>query len=87
MAVVTTKEARDQFAELVNRAAYGKERVVVTRRGKGVAALVPMEALEDLALLEELENEIDLTDARKAFAEAKKLGTTPWSAIKSDLGL
>ena len=48
---VTTAEIRRNMAELVNRAAYGGERFVVTRHGKGVAALVP---LEDAALLERM---------------------------------
>src|SRR4030042_2667213 len=72
MTTVTTKEARDRFSDLINRAAYAKERVIVTRRGKGVAALVPIEVLEELAILEELENELDLEAAREAFAEAKR---------------
>jgi prevent-host-death family protein len=29
------KEARDNFSDLVNRSSYGKERIVLTRRGKG----------------------------------------------------
>jgi len=87
MTTVTTKEARDRFSDLINRAAFGKERIIVTRRGKGVAALVPIEVLEELAILEEIENELDLEAAREAFAEARKLGTTPWSKIKAKYGL
>jgi prevent-host-death family protein len=34
-------EARDQFAEVVNRAAYGGEVTYVTRRGRRLAAVVP----------------------------------------------
>jgi prevent-host-death family protein len=40
MTTISTVKARDQFADVVNRAAYGKERVVLTRRGKGLAAVV-----------------------------------------------
>ena len=39
---VTTAEARKNMAELVNRAAYGGERFVVTRHGKELAAIVPL---------------------------------------------
>ena len=45
-------EIRNNFAELLNRVAYAGERVVLERRGKGVAALVSM---DDLELLEKLE--------------------------------
>ena len=33
-------EVRGNFAEVINRVAYGGERVVLKRRSKGVAALV-----------------------------------------------
>ena len=77
----TAARARQSFAEIVNRAAYGKERVVIERRGKRLAAVVP---LEDLALLEELEDRIDLEDARRAM---KEKGGVAWSQVKKDLGL
>jgi prevent-host-death family protein len=88
MTTVTTKEARDQLSDLVNRAAYGKERIVLTRRGKGIAALVP---LEDLLALEQmmrrLEDQADLEAAQKALDEAKRKGTVPWEKVKEELGL
>lgn len=84
MARVSTAEARDHFSELLNRTAFGKERIVVTRRGKNLIALIP---LEDLALLEELEDRIDLEEARKALEEAEKEGTEAWEDVKAELGL
>jgi prevent-host-death family protein len=53
MATLDTTTAKDTFGDTVNRAAYGKERIILTRRGKPVAAIVP---LEDLELLDELAN-------------------------------
>lgn len=47
----------------------GKERVVLRRRGKEIAAVVP---IADLRLLEGLKDRIDLVDARAALAETKK---------------
>lgn len=52
-------QARAEFAELVNRVVYGGERIVVTRHGKPLAALVPA---EDLARLEDLE-QLEQADA------------------------
>lgn len=53
-------EARKDLAELVNRVAYGGERIPLSRHGKVVAAIV---SAEDLQLLERLEGErVDLTD-------------------------
>ena len=45
---VTTVAARNNFSDVINRAAYGKERVVLTRRGKPVAVIIPPEDLEEL---------------------------------------
>jgi prevent-host-death family protein len=88
MTTVTTKDARNQLSELVNRAAYGKERIVLTRRGKSIAALVP---LDDLLALEQmmrrLEDQADLEAAQKALDEAKHKGTVPWEKVKEELGL
>jgi prevent-host-death family protein len=79
-----TSEVRKDFAEVVNRVAYQKERVLLERRGKNVAAIVPM---EDFSFLEELEDRIDLEDARAALREVKKKGTVSWKKIKAELGL
>jgi len=50
MKTITTVAARENFAELINQASYGGRRVILTRRGKPVAALI---SLHDLRLLEE----------------------------------
>ena len=81
---ISTGKAREQLSTVINRAAFGKERVVLTRRGKEVAAVVP---IEDVKLLEELEDRIDLEEARAALAETKSKGAIPWEKIKADLGL
>ena len=81
---VTTVDARRDFSDVVNRVAYGHERMVLTRRGKRLVAVVPV---EDLELLENLEDRIDLDAARAAMAEADRAGTTSWEALKTELGL
>ena len=84
MTTLTASKVREGFSETLNRVAFGKERVVLHRHGKEVAAVVP---IEDLKLLQELEDRIDLADARAALAEAKKKGTKPLQTIKKELGL
>jgi prevent-host-death family protein len=84
MGQVNTVDARAQFSEIINRAAFGKERMILTRRGKEIVAVVP---IEDVKLLEALEDRIDLEEARVALLEAKKKGTVSWQKIKKDLGL
>lgn len=63
---LSTTAARDSFAEIVDRAAYGKERVVLTRRGRPLVAVVP---IEDIELLEALEDEQDAALVRERAAE------------------
>lgn len=84
MGQVSTVEARKQISEIINRAAFGKERMILTRRGKEIVAVVP---IEDVKLLEAIEDKIDLEEARAALREAKKKGAVSWSKIKKDLGL
>lgn len=84
MGQVNTVNARAQFSEIINRAAFGKERVTLTRRGKEIVAVVP---IEDVKLLEALEDKIDLKEARAALGESKRKGTVSWKKIKKELGL
>lgn len=84
MTTLSTVKARENFSDLVNRSAYGKERVVLTRRGKGIAAVVP---IEDLNLLEAIEDHLDLEDIEKALADPENKRAIPWDKVKKDLGL
>ena len=81
---VTTAKARTELAEIINRTTYAKERVVLTRRGKRVAAVV---SVEDLELLEAIEDRIDLDAALKSLAETGKKGTVSCALLKSELCL
>ena len=63
---ISTADARKNFADIVNKVAYGKESVVLTRRGQKIAALVSMDELE---LLQYIEDHLDIEDAKKALAE------------------
>lgn len=86
MTRLNVSRAREEFPELVNRAAYGKERTIVSRRGKDLAAVIPM---EDLRLLERLAQEerdrMDVEAARAALAEPGE--NIPLERMKEELGL
>ena len=43
--------------------------------------------IDDIDLLEELEDKIDIEEARTSLAEAKKKGTLSWEKLKKDLRL
>ena len=82
MTHMSVTKARSEFAEIVNRAAYGHERTVITRRGKDIAAVVPA---EDIDLLEELEDRMDVEAAEKALSESEEL--IPYEKVRRELGL
>jgi prevent-host-death family protein len=87
MTRINVSKAREEFPEVVNRSAYGKERTIVSRRGKDLAAVISM---DDLRLLERLAREemdrIDLEDARAALKEAEEKGTIPLRDLMRELG-
>ena len=83
---VSTADAPDRFAELLTRAAEDKERVILTRAGKPVAALVP---IEDLEWLEALEDRLDAEAFRVAKEEFERSGrkATPLDEVVRRLGI
>jgi prevent-host-death family protein len=81
---VPIAEVRRNLADLMGRVAYGKESVVVTRHGKGMAALVPV---EDLALLNRVRAYVQRRQAEDALRELDTGQTVAWSELKGELGL
>lgn len=86
MTRLAANKAYEDFSDTLDRVAEKGERIVLHRRGKNVAALIPV---EDLALLEELEDRLDVEDFRTAKEEWEREGrkTIPWEKVKVDLGL
>lgn len=80
---VSSVELKQRLAEVVNTVAYAKKRITLTRRGKKVVAIVPV---EDLDLLEALEDRIDLEEALKALQESAEEGSTALSDFEKELG-
>lgn len=81
---VNSKQTRRDFADKINRVAYGHERITITRHGKNVAAIIP---IEDLEFLEELEEQLDRRAIDEALAEQGDEPYTPLDEVKKELGL
>lgn len=81
---IPTVEARRNLSEILNRVGYGKERVVVTRHGKGVAAIVPVEELDLLDRVRRFAARSDVADALRELEEGTAVS---WSDLRQDLGL
>ena len=84
MKPVTTAEARKHMAELVNRAAYGGERFVVTRHGKELVAIVP---LQEATLLDRVRGLLEARDYEAALREVRDVGTVAWGDVRRELDL
>lgn len=80
---INTADAKEQFTELVNRVVHSNERIVLTRRGNEVAAIIP---IEDLKLLEQTQSKSDLEEAAEALKEAREKGSISFEELKADSG-
>ncbi len=78
---LNTSVARARLADLVDGAEHRGERVILRRRNRDVAAIVPM---EDLELIQHLEDRMDVEDALRALKEPRG---KPWKQLKAELGL
>ncbi|HVA33626.1 MAG TPA: type II toxin-antitoxin system prevent-host-death family antitoxin [Candidatus Baltobacteraceae bacterium] len=81
---VPATELREHGSDIVNRVAFGGEEVVLTRRGKPVAALVSLAALAALHRLEDAEDVPAIAIARK---EVEQHGVVSHAEVKARLGL
>lgn len=81
MTTVSMTKARHEFADLADQVRINGERVCISKNNKPALALVPV---EDMKLLEMLEDMIDLRDALRALKEPGGIGL---EAFKEKLGI
>lgn len=81
--IMNTADAKEQFTDLINRVVHSKERIILTRRGKEIAAIIP---LEDLQVLQESQDRQDLRDAIDALKEARDVGAMTLEQLKEEIG-
>ena len=79
---ITVSKARHEMKDLVNRVAYGKERIYLTSHDKKMVAIVPV---EDVEALEALEIAQDIYEAEQALKEVKEKGSIPFAEMKKRL--
>lgn len=79
---INTVEAKEEFSELISRVMHNKERIILVRRGKEVAALVP---IEDLTLLQSSQDKSDLHEALEALKEARTDGALTLQQLKTEI--
>jgi len=86
---VTSEQVRDGLGEIINRVQYQHEWVIVTRRGKPVAAFVSLEDLEVLEqVLDALDDAEDLPIVKARLAEYHETGEAiPLEEVAARYGL
>lgn len=94
MQPITVTEARKNFSDIVNNVGFNDETQIITRNGKQIVAIIP---IEELRWADEMEERKDIQDAKKAMAEIETNGVidmkkvkekcTPWEDIKKELNL
>ena len=81
--IMSTNDAIEKFLDLINRVAQNKERIVLTRRGKEIAAIVPM---EDLHAIQSSHDKQDLQEAIEALKEARQSNPITLEELKEKIG-
>lgn len=80
---IPVTQARAELADLINRVVYGGERVVVTRHGKPIVALV---SAADLRRLEEEWDDKD-TAEEQVISTVSTVRTVPSAARERRFGI
>lgn len=84
MSSINSSNLRAHLTDVLDDVQWKHKRVIVTSKGKKRAAIV---SIDDLMLLKELEDRIDLEDARKALKDVKKNGSLSSDELKKELDL
>ena len=77
-------EFRQNLADNLESVAHNQNRIVIHRRDRPVAALI---SIEDLKMLEILEDEMDVKMAKNILKDIDSKGTDSWDQVKSELGI
>lgn len=80
--IINTIEAKEEFSDLLSRVSHQKERIILARRGKEIAAIIP---IEDLHRLQSTEQQSDLSEAIEALQEVRTKGTIPFDTLNTEL--
>jgi prevent-host-death family protein len=93
MNTVGIADIKRNISSLVNRVAYGRERILLTSRGKPKAALVSIEDLHKLEMIDKTTSPPSQAQRKAALAMAQAVraitlarrGGVPFSDVSEDL--
>ena len=73
MKILSSGEARKNFADTLNRVAYGSEHIVIKRSGKEAVYMIPAKDYELFQqLLQQAEDKIDLESAESRMNDPQQ---------------
>ncbi len=75
MTTVSATDLKNRIGETLNDVEFRGERVILRRKGRPVGAIIPM---EDLALLEKIEDELDAREIERVLAD----GSAEWLTLE-----
>jgi PHD/YefM family antitoxin component YafN of YafNO toxin-antitoxin module len=80
MSTVTVTELKEEFRKTTGRVELAGERVIVLRNSREAFALIP---IDDLRLLEMIEDKMDALEALKSLEDPRP--SIPWEVAKQTL--
>jgi len=86
-AAISAETAAARLVEVVDQAAYDKARVILTRNGKRVAAIVPIEDYDALEAAEDAEDERLTAEAMAEWEAAGRPPGIPMEEILAEYGI
>jgi len=86
MTRLSENKAKGEFSDVLDRVAYSGERIVLHRRGKNVAVIIPFKELKIMErMIKEAEDRSDLEAIRKAQKEPGE--DIPYKKVRRDVYL
>lgn len=88
METLSCRDVKDHMAEILNRVAYNHKRYKIARHQKEMAIIISVEEWEAIEkILQKLEDEEDVHEARLALKEVEKKGSISFEEMKKRVGL
>ena len=81
---ISIAELRSHLGDLVSRVSWKHDRIVITKHGKPVAALI---SASDMEKFEEVEDWNDIQAIRDGLEDVKKNGTIPLETVVREFAL
>ncbi len=85
MSRITAAEARRDFSDVINRASYGKERVIITRHDSDVVAIVPIEELRLIDAAREVLAAHPAVARDLAMIDTAREAAAAWGRVSSEV--